>query len=193
MRQTSSAGGNSSSNVGAFVFSGLTTINVDAIFASKYAMVAQDVSTYIQNNPVLQRTILAWNMYDFGQGYKTAVQASTLMTNAEDLGLSFDGFRRIADGGVATMLSASVSMIDSIAKKNGVTLNPCALSISKLSLDFAGGLAAGGAAVALSFTGVGAAVASVLTVMQIYAAGSDAYSLGVYCIDPVIAAARSNQ
>jgi len=109
------------------------------------------------------------------------------MTNAGNLGLSIDGFRRVADGGIATMLSASVNAIDSIAKKNGVELNQCALSISKLSLDFAGALAAG----ATTATGIGAAVGAVLTVMQIYAVGTDAYSLGLYCIDPAIAAASS--
>jgi hypothetical protein len=193
MNQTPGTG-SSGITVSTFVFSGLTRMSVDASTASKYATFAQDLSSHIANNPTLQRAILmwnrgvlAWNISQIQQGYGTAVRASTLMSNANDLGLSGAGFERVADGGLATMLSASVVVIDAIAKKNGVTLNQCALSISKLSLDFAGTLAAGGATVATAPTGVGAAVGAVLTVMQIYAVGTDAYSLGVYCIDPAIA------
>jgi hypothetical protein len=190
MGTTAKAAASGNSQVGSTVVSGLIMNRVDSTIATKYALVAQGAYQYIQSNPAVQTSLNLYqsvvytkDFFDLAQAPQTALQAGQLAINAGNLGLSTDGFLLVRDTNVAASLSASIDILSSIAASHGVELNPCALSISKVSLDFAGAL--GGTAT--SYTGVGAVIA----LMSIIAMASDSYSLGTACIDPAIAALKN--
>ena len=182
-------------NIAPVVFYGLTNTNnmrIEPSTASKYAMFAQDLGTYIQNNKaLLDRLVLAMNVAQLPQDYNTAVQASTLVANGNALGLSVQGFRDVEEISGANVLGTSFAIVQALAVRYGIQLNPCAAAIANLSVDFVGALGAGGATVAVSETGVGLVVGVVITAMKIYSTASDAYSLGTSCIDPAIQSAVS--
>jgi hypothetical protein len=173
---------NDGNKVFSLIFTSLIKVNVPLLTADRYARFAQDAYNKIQSDPHLKNSLDQYKNYksskEIIEGAGKMNTASTLMKNAKDMNLPTTGFVKARAAGFATIFAASVDIFESIAKQNGIELNECALSICKVSLDIA---AAGAGAVTIA-SGVGA----LLLLMSVYATGTDAYTVGVTCINPIL-------
>lgn len=170
---------NDANKIATVVYLSLTKAGFDVEIAAKYSLFCQDVYIYIRNNPTIQQALKAGKdfkaAWDIREGTTQVYQANKFLSNGAKMGLSSaaDGFRNVRATGAATVLSASVDVFENLAKKRGIELNDCALSVTKVSLD-AAGVAGGG----LTFeTGIGAVVG----VMSFLALGKDARNLSAQC------------
>ena len=173
---------NQAGKISTTVFSALTTAGMDPEEAAHYALFAQDVYNFIEANPNVKKALVVYKsgkaVKDVYDGTKLAVKANTLLDRAAQIGISTDAAANVRGGGVGTVLSGIVDVMEVMAERNGLELNPCAIAITKVSLDGAGMLAGG----VTAETGVGL----VLAAMSFYSLGTDSYSLGKACISPVL-------
>ena len=120
----------------------------------------------------------AQTAYGTYSGAKTFSQATLLLQNSTRIGASDAiqaGFSNVRWGGGAGVLSGLVAVMEVVAQKNNVELNPCAMSIAKVSLDLAG-MAAGGAT---AETGFGTVLFVMSTVSTLVDLGGLSQSCGV--------------
>jgi len=88
----------------------------------------------------------AKSFFDAGQGYKTVVQATTLINNAETMNFSMNIMTGLSDArlvGVSGILGGTVTAMQFTANYYHVQLNECALSVAKVSIDLVGVLGGG--------------------------------------------------
>jgi hypothetical protein len=179
-RGGSSSSRNQSTAAFSYVYSGLTGAGMDSPTASKYALFCQHVYVYIQSNPDVQDALKkvkeAKDAKEVGEGAGKAYRAQRLLTNATQMGLTSaaNGLRDVRAGGTAAVLSVFVDRFASYARAQGIELNECSLSVTKISLDFAGAMVGG--ATALSGWGLVLAGFSVLSMFD------DSYELGKACL-----------
>src|SRR5580698_5087411 len=171
---------NQAGTVSKTVFSALTRTGMEAEEAAHYALFAQDVYNFIDANPIVKKALLTYKggkaVKDIYDGTKLAVKANTLLDRAATIGISTDAAANVRGGGAGTVLSGIVDVMEVMAERNGLEVNPCAIAITKVSLAGAGMLAGG----VTAETGVGL----VLAAMSFYSLGTDSYSLGKACIAP---------
>jgi hypothetical protein len=126
-------------------------INMDPGKAAKYALLCMDVYRYINDHPEMKSAL-----QDANNVRKGVTTISTAVRYAKDgaaIGITSaaNGFRSYGIGGGGKIISAFVNQFAAYAEKNGIELNQCALSITKVALD----IGTAGAGAVTSVTGAG--------------------------------------
>lgn len=144
--------------------------------ASQWALFAQEVYDFVQEDPDVQAAIRAYKRWsdgkDVAEGLDKIGQGGKFASRALDLQLAesarrFKDFRLVGVGGI---LKIFVEHFEVIAKQRGLELNECAMQIVKVCLQIA---AAG--AEAVTVWGLVLASFDVLSTFR------DAYGLGKAC------------
>jgi hypothetical protein len=152
--------------------------------AAKSTRFVQDMHTYLRQHPETwdalkyRETIKdGWEVY---KNFKNAELTGRLARNAKEMSSSVaaplaskatGASIRFARSGGVFALSAFVDIFSGYAKAHDIPLNECALAVSKVSLDLAGGLLAGPEI----------AIASLSTGVNLISIGRDGAELGTAC------------
>jgi hypothetical protein len=168
-----------SDKISAYLVPALQKAGLPPETVQKYALLARDVYDYIQANPEVKAGLRMYEAQkklksagDIYEGSAMVYKTTQYLNNGAALGLTSaaSGFSTIRAGAAGTALTGFVDIFEGIAKSYGIELNDCALSVTKVTLDFVGVMAAG--------TGIGLVVAG----MAVLSVGKDSYALGQACI-----------
>ncbi len=128
--------------LGSFIFHSLIKTGMPPDQAVNYALFAEGVQNFIQNDPTLKKALLQYKLLkdvkDIKTGVSEAVAISDYIARKAKVGMVTDVALDARGLSVATALSGVVDIMEVIAKQNNVELNPCAISIAKVSLDGVG-------------------------------------------------------
>jgi len=116
----------------------LPALNMSQVYGSAYNYLRAHWSSIARNYSYADN---AKTILDAGQGYKTMIQATTLINNGTTMNVSMNIMTGLSDArlvGVSGILSGTVTAMQFTANYYHVPLNDCALSVAKVSMDLVG-------------------------------------------------------